>query len=273
MEITFLGTGTSHGVPQIGCRCEVCISKFSKNKRTRSSILIKNNSKSILIDTSTDFRFQVLKYKIESIDAILYTHFHADHVHGIDDLRRFNEIQGGTLPIYGSEMTIKQIKIMFPYIFNETIQLGGGKPELIPYPVEDEFELFGIRILPIKALHGKLEILGYRIDNVAYLTDCSFIPDESMEKLRSLKLLILGALRYRKHPTHFSLDEACKVIAKLRPQKAFITHIAHDLGHKKVNKELPKNIRLAFDGLKLEIEHGARGRKKGEIKSPLTPLC
>jgi len=253
MEITFLGTGTSHGVPQIGCKCEVCTSKFHKNKRTRSSILIKNNSQSILVDTSTDFRFQAIKNKIEKIDAILYTHFHADHVHGIDDLRMFNEIQGGALPIYGNNLTIKMLKEMFPYIFCGAIQLGGGMPSLSPYVTEEEFEISGLKILPIKAFHGKLEISGYRINDFAYLTDCSFIPDESMEKLHDLKLLVLGALRYRKHPTHFTLDEACEIIAKLRPEKAYLTHIAHDLEHRKVNQELPKNIKLAFDGMKLEV--------------------
>ena len=162
-------------------------------------------------------------------------------------------MQGGALPIYGSELTIKEITRIFSYIFNESIQFGGGKPVLVPNPVREEIKLSDLKILPIKAFHGKLEISGYRINDFAYLTDCSFIPDESMEKLHNLKLLILGALRYRKHPTHFTLDEACEIIAKLRPEKAYLTHIAHDLEHRKVNQELPKNIKLAFDGMKVEV--------------------
>lgn len=253
MRIVVLGSGTSTGVPVIGCDCRVCTSNNKKNKRLRASIIIYNGDNSILIDTTTDLRAQCLANNIRKIDAVLYTHTHADHLYGVDELRIFNFIQRGKIPIYGSEETIESIKRTFPYLFTDVFY-GGGKPYLIPNVINGSLELFGLKILPVEVMHGDLPIFGYRFGNFAYVTDVSEIPEDSMELLKNLKCLIIGALRYEPHPTHFTIDEAVGVITKLKPERAYLTHLGHSVDHEELEKKLPAGISPAYDGLEIILE-------------------
>lgn len=259
MELTFLGTGTSHGIPVITCNCNVCCSKQKKNRRLRSSVYIKSDLSSILIDSTPEFRIQALTHKIDKIDGVLYTHTHADHLHGIDDIRPFSVKKD--IPLYGMDKDLKEIKGRFPYIFNKTPQKGGGKPNLVTKPVTDNFKIGDLEITPIPIKHGILDIYGYRINNTAYLTDCSGIPKESYKLLENLDVLILGALRYRAHSTHFNIEQAIAEIRKINPKKAYFTHICHEIEHHSFIKELKrrskkesfiKKIKPAHDGLCLK---------------------
>ncbi|MCK8823912.1 MBL fold metallo-hydrolase [Fuchsiella alkaliacetigena] len=253
MEITFMGTGTSQGVPVVGCKCQVCKSKLSKNKRTRSSLWIRHNSQNILIDTATELRLQSLREDLNSLAAILFTHFHADHVGGLDDIRIFNQRQKEAIPCYANSITMKELKVMYSYIFEKT-NMGDGKPRLIANTVEEQsFNLFGLLIEPIPVYHGKLPILGYKFNNIAYITDCSLITNDSLQKLYNLDLLILGVLRYRVHPTHFNVNEALDLIKELKPERTLFTHISHELDHNLLNRELPPRVALAYDGLSISF--------------------
>ncbi len=252
MEITFLGTGTSHGIPVIGCSCPVCLSENSHNKRMRSSIVINYNNVNVLIDTSPELRMQALTHGIKGIDAVLYTHCHADHVCGFDDLRRFNQLANKAIPCYGKEDALEEIANMFNYVFRET-QVGGGKPRVVFKSIDSPFNLFGINVIPIEVFHGKNAIFGYRINNMAYITDCSSISDESRDLLQGLDVLILGALRIRPHKTHFNLDGALNEIEVLKPKESYLTHLCHDMEHDTINEDLPYNVQLAYDGLRLYI--------------------
>ena len=253
LKILFLGTGTSHGIPVIGCNCAVCQSPDPRNKRNRSSILLTTDHANILIDTATELRLQALRFNITKVDAVLYTHFHADHVFGFDDLRRFNDEGTKAIPVYGNAATIAELRECFSYAFRKT-QEGGKKPVVTTHIIGPTPTVInGLQIQPIPILHGKLEIYGYRFGKVAYITDCSHIPSESEALLQGLELLILGVLRYRPHPTHFNLSQALEVIARLRPQRTFFTHICHDFDHEQVQRELPPNCYLSYDGLELTI--------------------
>lgn len=251
-SITILGSGTSTGVPMIGCQCEVCSSKDKRNRRSRSSILISVNGGNILVDTSTDLRYQSLKNNIKSLEAVLFTHHHADHVHGIDDLRSFNFIQKREIACYGNKKTLDRIRIMFSYIFDGAPS-SGGIPKLRLEEVDAPFEVMGEKIIPVEVSHGDDPVFGYRISNVAYITDCSGISDKSMELLRGLDLLILGALRYRPHDKHFSIDEAKAVVEQLHPKRTVFTHMGHEIDYEKTSAELPSGIELAYDGMTLDI--------------------
>lgn len=253
MEIIFLGTGTSHGVPVIGCQCDVCTSSNQKNKRSRSSLMVVEQGVHILIDTATEFRLQALENKIDRVDGVLYTHCHADHVFGFDDLRTFGYRQKGPVPLYGNEPTITELRIVFSYVFRKT-QEGGGKPQVETHVVEGPFVLQGVEVVPIPIFHGVLPILGYRIGKMAYITDCSRIPAESLKLLDGLELLILGVVRYEPHPTHMHVEQALELIETLQPKQAFFTHISHLLDHETVNRALPSGVQLAFDGLRLQID-------------------
>ncbi len=251
MKITFLGTGPSHGVPVIGCTCSVCTSNNEKNIRWRSSIIIEKKSKFILIDTSPEFRFQALKYDIRKIDAVLFTHRHADHVHGFDDLRRYNEITGKTIPCFADETTANSIKNMYPYVFRARKHDYTSKPKVTMKIVNGVFQVEDIKITPVPIKHGAEKILGYRFDNFAYLTDCSSIPEESYSLLKNLDILVIGALRYTPHPNHLSVDEVIPVINRINPGKAYLTHMTHEIEYHTLKDYLPDHIEPAYDGLKL----------------------
>ncbi len=248
-----LGCATSTGVPIAGCNCSVCQSDNPKNKRTRSSIFIQKDDINILIDSSTDLRFQTLNNNITRINAVLYTHSHADHTHGIDDLRTFNFINRMEISCFGNELTINNIKNNFKYIF-DNITSAGGKPRLILNTVNKIFKFESIEIIPIDINHANWIILGYRIGKMAYLTDCSGIPAESVKKLQNLELLIIGALRYSPHTAHFSVEQAVEAIEMIKPRKAVLTHMGHELDYDILKKQLPKNIVPGFDGMIINIK-------------------
>ncbi len=253
MNILFLGSGTSTGIPSLCCNCSVCRSGNIKNKRLRSSILVRNKGNHILIDTSTDLRQQCLTNNITHINQVLYTHHHADHVHGIDELRSFNHFNKVVIPCYGNKETIHEIKNNFNYIFDETTQVGGGLPKLTLNIIDNKsFNLGGVSITPLDIIHGKLTILGYRFNKCAYITDCCEIPRESKNQLHNLDTLILNALGFDPHPTHFSLSQALTTVEELKPKRTILTHINHKFDHSKVSLELPMGVELAYDGMTVE---------------------
>ncbi len=253
MKITVLGCATSTGVPIVGCRCDVCMSDNSKNKRTRSSVFIETSGKKILIDTSTDLRTQALRENISKIDLVLYTHSHADHTHGIDDLKAFNFINSMDIDCYANSVTLNNIKRSFAYIF-DSFPAAGGKPRLNLKEVDGTINFCGIDIEPINVHHHDWRILGYRIGTFAYVTDCSHISEESREKLKGLDFLMLGALRYTPHRAHFSVEQAVEEIEKLKPKKAFLTHMGHELEYEELKEKLPSYIEPAYDGAQIELE-------------------
>lgn len=240
-------------MPIIGCKCGVCASPHPRNKRTRSSFLIETNGRAILIDTSTDLRTQALGHGLERLDGVLYTHHHADHVHGIDDLRAFNMARGVVIPCYGNKPTISRIRSIFKYIFTQDAN-DGWKPKLSMCVVTRPFKLSGVDIVPINILHGKDAILGYRIGGMAYLTDCSSIPDESMALLKELDVLMLGALRHKPHPTHFSISEAIEAAKTIGAKRTVFTHLGHNVDYETDNASLPEGIELAYDGMVMEVK-------------------
>jgi phosphoribosyl 1,2-cyclic phosphate phosphodiesterase len=252
MKVTFLGTGTSTGVPVIGCRCRVCTSGDPRNRRLRPSILLEFGDRVVLVDSSSDFRQQALLHRIDRLDAVLYTHGHADHVMGLDDLRIYNFRQKSDLPVYGSEGTLRDLKRTFWYAFTET-QEGGGKPRLDLRAVDGPFDLFGLRLEPIPLWHGDLEVLGYKVGRFAYCTDCNRIPAPSLSALRDLDILVMDALRPTPHPTHFSLPETLSLLSELRPKVAYLVHMSHDIEHAETEATLPVSVHLAYDGLALEL--------------------
>ncbi len=253
MEIIFLGTGTSDGVPMIGCKCKICQSKNKKNKRLRSSIIIKHEDKNYLIDTSIDFRQQILRENIDSIDTVFYTHSHADHCNGIVDLRAINWAMGNkSIDCYGNEETMNNLKDKYDFIFNP-IQRGGGLPSLNFNIIENTIKKNGLIITPIKVMHGILPILGYRFNNFAYVTDASKIEESSLDLIKGVDVLVLNALRYRNHSTHFGAQTAVDLIQSLDVKQAYLTHMTHDIDHNKFDKELPSNISPAYDGLRVFV--------------------
>ena len=251
--LTVLGSGTSMGVPTIGCTCAVCRSPDARDRRTRPSVILEYGGKFVLIDTSPDFREQAIREKIRQIDAVLYTHTHADHILGIDDLRPLSFRRDGSIPLYARPEAAEFLRSMFRYIFDADYKFGGiARVEL--KPIEGPIELFGARFDPVKVIHGETEIYGYRFGSAAYLTDFSKIPDESFAQLRDLDILFLDALRHKPHPTHSTVENSLRIVDRVKPQRAFFTHICHDLPHEATNATLPENVRLSYDGLKLEFE-------------------
>jgi phosphoribosyl 1,2-cyclic phosphate phosphodiesterase len=254
IRITVLGSGTSVGVPTIGCHCDVCASTDPRDNRLRPSILVSFEDRNILIDTTPDFRAQALRARLDHLDAILFTHAHADHIMGLDDVRPFNFRQKGPIPIYGSEETLASIRRVFEYIFDGA-RKESNIPKLDPRPLAGRaVDLFGVAFLPVPVLHGSQTINGFRFGRAAYLTDHSAIPDDSMEQLRNLDVLFLDALRYKPHPTHSTVDRSVKTVEALAPRRAFFTHIGHDLRHARAESLLPPHIRLAYDGLEILVE-------------------
>lgn len=253
MKITVLGSGTSSGVPTIGCSCEVCLSADPRDNRSRPSVLFQYEGRNIIIDTTPDFRAQVLRAKLRKLDTVVYTHAHADHILGLDDVRPFNFFQKSTIPLHATEETFAIIKRVFEYAFAEG-ESQSSRPRLDLHTIDGSpFELFGREWIPIRLLHGRGTVYGFRVGQAAYLTDHSSIPDESKALLRDLDVLFLDALRRRPHPTHTTLDQAVELAEEIRPQRAFLTHLSHDLGHAKTEAELPPFIRLAYDGLEIEV--------------------
>jgi phosphoribosyl 1,2-cyclic phosphate phosphodiesterase len=252
-SLTVLGSGTSMGVPTIGCNCAVCRSSDPKDRRTRPSILVEYDGKAILIDTTPDFREQAIREHIHKIDAVLYTHTHADHILGIDDLRPLSFHQPGGIPLYARPEAAEFLRSMFRYIFENDYKFGGiAKVQL--NLIEGPLELFGACFEPVSVIHGDTEINGYRFGSAAYLTDFSAIPESSYGRLRGLDILFLDALRHRPHPTHSTVENSLRIVDELKPRRAFFTHICHDLPHEKTNAALPENVRLSYDGMKLEFE-------------------
>lgn len=253
MKITFLGTGTSQGIPVIGSTHPVCLSANSKDKRLRSSILLSWQDYRFVIDCGADFRQQMLRENISAINGILFTHEHADHTAGLDDIRPFCH-KMGDMPLYIPERIVTDLERRFNYIFTQVNRYPGAPSASIQVVENKVFKLGDKTVLPIEFMHGKIPIFGYRIDDFAYLTDLKSISKQEKEKLKNLDVLVLNALRKEPHPTHLSLDDALNLIKELQPKKAYLTHISHKLGfHDEVQKELPENVFLGYDGLKLEI--------------------
>ncbi|MEO8376774.1 MAG: MBL fold metallo-hydrolase [Candidatus Sumerlaeota bacterium] len=252
--VTVLGSGTSAGVPVMTCDCAVCTSKDSRNNRLRSSVMLRNAVKTILVDCGSDFRQQALRWKINRMDALLLTHSHSDHISGIDELRIYNWKQGSRIDTFGSAQTLGDLKQRFAYIF-APLQEGGGVPQVDLHTIALEpFAAAGLNVVPMEVMHGKLPVSAFRFGNFGYVTDASLVPDETIEKLKGVRYLILNALRWKPHPTHLTVDEAVAVVQRIAPQRAWFTHITHDLDHEATNAKLPKGIELAYDGLEFEVE-------------------
>jgi phosphoribosyl 1,2-cyclic phosphate phosphodiesterase len=254
-RVTVLGSGTSHGVPMIGCTCAVCRSDDPRDRRTRPSIFVDvEDGPNILVDTSTDLRQQALTHGVTRVDAILYTHSHADHIMGLDDVRRFNVMQDGAIPAYADERTAGDLKRAFSYVFEPPAEKGGGIPQIALTTVNGRFNVAGVGVATVPIFHGARPILGFRFGSFAYLTDCNRIADEAWPLLQDLDVLILDALRHRPHPTHFTVAEALQVVERARPRRTYLTHICHDLPHAATNASLPAGVELAFDGLAVTVE-------------------
>lgn len=253
MEVIILGTGTSQGIPVIGCNCDICTSPDPKDKRLRSSVLIKHDNLNILIDAGPDFRQQMLREGINKLDAIILTHEHKDHISGLDDVRAFNHMTGCPMEVYAENRVLRAIKNEYSYVFSGNNYPGIPKLNLNEIS-EDVFFIGNLKIQPVRVMHCDLPILGFRIEEMTYITDANFISNKDMLKIQNSKVLIINALRKKKHVSHFSLDEAINVVNECRPQRALFTHISHHMGlHKDVCSELPVNTGLAYDGQKLTI--------------------
>ncbi|NTW01840.1 MAG: MBL fold metallo-hydrolase [Oscillochloris sp.] len=252
MQLHFLGTGTSMGVPVIGCSCPICTSDDPRNRRMRTSALIHTAGQTILIDAGPDFRTQALAAGLRHIDAVILTHSHFDHIAGIDDLR---PLCGGghCVPIFGSPRTLADVRERFSYAFNES-SVGSTRPSIELRPVEAPFQIGLTHIIPLVIMHGTWPITGYRVGGLGYVTDASEIPSESWELLRNLDVLVLNALRYEPHPTHFSLMQALAVIAELRPRRAFLVHMTHVFDHATASAQLPPGVAFAYDGLEISVD-------------------
>jgi phosphoribosyl 1,2-cyclic phosphate phosphodiesterase len=253
MKLTFLGTGTSTGVPSIGCECETCTSDDPRDKRLRVSIIIEHGGRTVLVDTSADFRQQALRFGLKHLDAVLITHCHADHVFGLDDIRPLN-FRFGALGVYANERAWVDIKRIFKYIF-EPSHFGGGLPEVIPNVVTPGASFcIGSELLitPLEVIHGRLPVMAYRFNDFAYLTDLSEIPRVTMNALQGLDVLVLDCLRFKEHPTHLWVEKALEYVNQLKPRRTFFTHIAHDIKHARDSAKLPPGVHFAYDGLVLE---------------------
>ncbi len=257
IKVVFLGTGTSTGVPVVACNCPVCISTNNKDHRLRSSVMIQVEGHNFIIDCGPDFRYQMIREKVEDISAIILTHGHRDHIAGLDDVRAFNYVLNKTVDVYANEEVVDAIKREFPYIFSEKRFFAA--PQLNFHVIENKkFNIGSIEFIPIEVLHHKLSVFGFRLGDFTYITDASYISDEEKEKIKNSEILVINALRKSKHISHFSLDEAIDIIKEINPREAYITHVSHFIGlHDTIQKSLPDNIYLAYDGLSFEIKESA----------------
>ena len=253
LRITVLGSGTSMGVPTVGCHCEVCSSNDPRDNRLRPSILVSYGGRNVLVDTTPDFRTQALRAKINRLDAVLFTHEHADHIMGLDDVRPFNFRQKSSIPIFGSKDTLSAIRRSFQYIFDDR-NAQSSIPKLDVHTLDGtSFDLFGLEIVPLRLWHGRGEVFGYRFGAAAYLTDHSEIPKEALDQLRGLDVLFLDALRHKPHPTHSTVERSMAISEGLNPRRTYFTHICHELPHARTESALPPHIRLAYDGLEITV--------------------
>jgi phosphoribosyl 1,2-cyclic phosphate phosphodiesterase len=253
---TFLGTGTSVGVPMLGCHCAVCRSTDPRNQRYRASVLVGTPQGNILIDTAPELRLQLLRAGIDLVHAVLFTHYHADHIFGLDDVRPFPRLLQGPMPLYCTDEVEEVLRRAFAYAFAPGAEIlsAAAIPKLTFRRITPEpFVVLGQRVVPIPLEHGRFHVFGFRIDDLAYCTDASRIPDESWPLLQGVRILVLNALRLKPHPAHLSLGEALEVIARLRPERAYLTHMGHDLDHETVSRQLPPGVELAYDGLKFDF--------------------
>jgi phosphoribosyl 1,2-cyclic phosphate phosphodiesterase len=253
LRVTFLGSGTSHGVPMIGCDCAVCRSTDPRDNRLRPSVLLEPDDGTVLlVDTGPDLRAQALRHGVVRVDAVLFTHPHADHILGLDETRRFTTLQGRAIPCYGDPDTIAEVRRVFQYAFDPR-QQGGGVPRLDLRPVTGPFSVGETVVTPVPVMHGELPIYGYRVGAFAYLTDCSAVPESSWPLLAGVKTLAIDALRHRPHPTHFTVAQAIEAASRVGAERTLLTHIAHDLGHAETSANLPAGVELAYDGLEVEV--------------------
>lgn len=252
MEVTFLGTGTSQGIPVIGCSCGVCTSVDSRDKRLRTSLMVRTGNIRLVIDSGPDFRFQMLRENVKSLDALLFTHEHRDHIAGLDDVRAFNWIQKKAMDLYAEPRVLKEIRDKFLYAFDNSYP---GVPRLNLHTIEEaRFDIDGLSIIPIRLMHYNLPILGFRFGDLSYITDASYISDKERKKLAGSRYLIVNALRREKHPTHFNLQEALQLIEEVQPEKAYLTHISHQMGlYSDILKDLPDSVIPAYDGLSFVV--------------------
>ena len=254
MQVTFLGTGTSMGIPMIGCQCKVCQSKDPRDKRTRTSVWLKINGINIIIDTGIDFRQQALRENISTVDAVLFTHHHVDHIFGLDELRAINFLQKKPVAIYSSDHTYQHLKRVYKYVFDNSCY-PSDTPEIDHQLIdEDPFQVFNIEIIPVPLFHGELPVFGFRIGNFSYCTDVSRIPPESYELLQGSDVVVLGALRDRPHPTHFTIEQAVEEAQKIGAKKTYLVHLSHEVGHQELIARLAENVQPAFDGLKINVD-------------------
>ena len=257
MRLIFLGTGTSFGVPQIGCSCSTCTSSDPRDRRTRTAALLESHGKRLLVDTPPELRLQLIAAGVDRIDAVLYTHAHADHVHGIDDLRALSMRQGTMLPTYGSRATMTELAGKFPYIFDPTfvVPAGSTRPELVAHVLEPGIaaSIAGVSVLPLSLPHGDQHVLGYRVGPVAYITDVKTIPDDAARALAGLEVLVLNALLSRPHPLHLSIPEAIATAQQIGARRTFFTHLTHETTHAALAARLPPGIAPAYDGLVIDV--------------------
>lgn len=252
MNVLFLGTGTSHGVPMIGCDCAVCQSTDPRDSRLRPSIYLEcDDGMRVLVDTTPDLRQQALTHDLRRVDAVVYTHSHADHILGLDEVRRYNHMTKAPLPLYGDAATLADLRRVFSYVFAPQPKKGGGVPQLRLNTIVGPFCLGRTEFRPLTVFHGGRPVLAYRIGRFAYVTDCNEIPESTLTALEGVDVLVLDALRRKRHPTHFSLEEAVAIAERIRARQTFFTHCCHDLGHEETCASLPEGMSLAYDGLRL----------------------
>jgi len=253
VRVTFLVTGTSHGVPSIGCGCATCLSTDPRDNRLRPSIFVEAGGASVLVDAGPDLRQQALRHHVSRVDAIVFTHGHADHILGMDDVRRFNALMNGPMPCYGDDSTLTDVRKMFSYVFDPAAPKGGGLPLLELRPIAGPFSIKDLAVQPVPLWHGRKPILGFRFGAFAYLTDCSALADAAWALLEGLDVLVLDALREHPHPTHFSLDQAIEVAQRIAARHTYFTHMCHDLPHEATCARLPDGMSLAYDGLVIDL--------------------